>query len=167
MLGLFRDSVCGVPVNTTPDAKCFFLGFEFGRSAEFEGSGLVLPTGMYPLYPGVCFGVVGLAACIACVTIEGTKLASVNTLRSTGHNPLFLNPFIAVCMVTALGNAICSVDNRCPGFSLSFVAIADDMKVFNGFKNVTFSGCIRCVLWDGSDNFTAPCLRAISIAARL
>jgi hypothetical protein len=56
--------LCGVPVNTTPDEECFFLGFEFGRSAEFEGSGLIFSTGMYPLYPGVCFGVAGFAECI-------------------------------------------------------------------------------------------------------
>jgi hypothetical protein len=100
----------------TPDAECFFLDFGLGRSVEFEGSGLILSTGMCPLYPGVCFGVVALAAYAARVNIKGAESACVNTLRSTDHNPLFLNPFIAVSMVAALGNAmptrdaICSVD---------------------------------------------------------
>jgi hypothetical protein len=126
---------------------------------------------MYPLYPGVCFGIAGFAACVACVITEGAKLACV--MRSTGHNPQFLNPFIAVCMVAALGNTmptsdtICSVDSHCPGFSLSFVAIAEDKNVFSGLKNVKYRVCILCVLWDGSENITAPCLRAIPIAARL
>jgi hypothetical protein len=149
MLGLFRDSFYGVPVHTTPDAECFFLDFGLGRSAEFESSVLIFSTGMYPLYPGVCSGVAGLAAC---VTIEGAKSACVNTLRSTGHSPLFLNPFITVCTVVALGNAmptsdaICSVDSRYLGFSLSFVAIIDDMNVFNGLKNVRLHS-MRAVGW--------------------
>jgi len=60
--------------------------------------------------------------------MEVAKLASINTL----HNLLFLNLFIAVSMVAALGNAMrtsdamCSVDSRCPVF-----AIAGGMNVFN------------------------------------
>jgi hypothetical protein len=29
------------------------------------------------------------------------------------------------------------------------------MNVFSGLKNVMSRDCIRCVLWDGSDNMTA------------
>jgi hypothetical protein len=76
-------------------------------------------------------------------------------------------------MVAILGNAmptsdrVGSVDCRCPGFSLNFVAIADDMNVFNGLKNVISRGCVPYMLLDGSDSMNAPYLRAISIAYRV
>jgi hypothetical protein len=63
VLGLFRDSLCGVLVNTMPGAQCLFLDFGLGCSAQFEGSGLIFSIGRYPLYPGACFRVAGLAAC--------------------------------------------------------------------------------------------------------
>jgi hypothetical protein len=81
------------------------------------------------------------------VTMDEAKSSSVNTQRSTGHSPLFRNPFIAVSIVAALGNdmptrdAICSV--RCAGFSLSFDAIADAMYAFSSLKKVTSRGYIR------------------------
>jgi hypothetical protein len=56
----FRDSLCGVPVKTTPNAERFFLDFGLLRSSEYEGSALIVSTGMYPLFPGVSFGAAAL-----------------------------------------------------------------------------------------------------------
>jgi hypothetical protein len=62
LLWLFRGSLCVVLINTTTETLCFLLDFEPGCSKEFEDSGLIFSTGMYPLQPGVCFGVADLPA---------------------------------------------------------------------------------------------------------
>jgi hypothetical protein len=88
--------------------------------------------------------------------MEGEKSASINTKGCTHHNPLFLNPFIAISIIAALRNgmptsaAVCFVDSHYPGTSLSFIAITDAMYVFSGFKNVISRGCIQCMLWEAT-----------------
>jgi hypothetical protein len=140
---------------------------------------------MHPLESGVCFRDAGLDAHAELkmkfsipspvgffswivpgqsVTMEGAKSASINTKGCTHHNPLFLNPLIAVSIIAALGNAMptsdamCFVNGHCPGISLSFIAITDAMYVFNGVKNLISRGCIRHMLWECNDSMTTPCL---------
>jgi hypothetical protein len=49
MQGPFRYSFYGILVKTTPDAVCFFLHFDLGRSEAFEDRGLISSTGVYSL----------------------------------------------------------------------------------------------------------------------
>nr|CAD7418156.1 unnamed protein product [Timema poppensis] len=103
---------------------------------------------------------------------DGEKSASVKTCRSTGHNPLDQNPLMAIYIVAAFENAIpvrnatSSAVSRFPGFSLSFVPIADPMYAFSGLKD-TSKGCIQCVQWDGSNNMNILGFWATSMVVRL